>query len=307
MSHKSDKKLISIVGPTAIGKTSLSIKLAQHLNTEIISCDSRQFFKEIKIGTAAPTEEELSQAKHHFIGNLSIQQDYSVGDFEKEALKLMDKLFQKYNILIMVGGSGLYERAINEGMDEFPDISPSIKEELINIHQEKGLDFLQNQLQELDPEYYNQVDLQNPSRVIRALEICIGSGKPYSSFLKNNIKKRNFTSVKIGLEAPREIIYERINQRVSTMIDNDLVDEVKDLLPFKNKNALQTVGYKEIFEYLEGKTTLETAIEEIKKNSRRYAKRQLTWYRKDKNVEWFNYQNFEGVLSFVDNLVRNAQ
>ncbi|MCO6565477.1 MAG: tRNA (adenosine(37)-N6)-dimethylallyltransferase MiaA [Apibacter sp.] len=297
--NKNSKILFSIVGPTGIGKTTLSIILAQHLKTEIISCDSRQFYKELNIGTAAPTPEELSLVPHHFIGNLSINQDYSVGDFEKDALGKIFELFNTFDQLIMVGGSGLYEKAVNEGIDTFPDIDAHIRQELVIEMQEKGLSYLIDELKKNDPKYYSQVDLNNPVRVLRALEIFRGTGKPYSSFRNNLIKKRNFTSVKIGLTASRDIIYDRINKRVDLMMEKGLLNEVISLQSYRHKNALQTVGYKEIFEYLDGNISLEFAINEIKKNSRRYAKRQLTWYRRDNSVNWFDYCNIQEIVDFV--------
>lgn len=297
--NKNSKILFSIVGPTGIGKTTLSIILAQHLKTEIISCDSRQFYKELNIGTAAPTPEELSLVPHHFIGNLSINQDYSVGDFEKDALGKIFELFNTFDQLIMVGGSGLYEKAVNEGIDTFPDIDAHIRQELVVEMQEKGLSNLIDELKKNDPKYYSQVDLNNPVRVLRALEIFRGTGKPYSSFRNNLIKKRNFTSVKIGLTASRDIIYDRINKRVDLMMEKGLLNEVISLQSYRHKNALQTVGYKEIFEYLDGNISLEFAINEIKKNSRRYAKRQLTWYRRDNSVNWFDYCNIQEIVDFV--------
>lgn len=297
--NKNSKILFSIVGPTGIGKTTLSIILAQHLKTEIISCDSRQFYKELNIGTAAPTPEELSLIPHHFIGNLSINQDYSVGDFEKDALGKIFELFNTFDQLIMVGGSGLYEKAVNEGIDTFPDIDAHIRQELVIEIQEKGLSYLIDELKKNDPKYYSQVDLNNPVRVLRALEIFRGTGKPYSSFRNNLIKKRNFTSVKIGLTASRDIIYDRINKRVDLMMEKGLLNEVISLQSYRHKNALQTVGYKEIFEYLDGNISLEFAINEIKKNSRRYAKRQLTWYRRDNSVNWFDYCNIQEIVDFV--------
>jgi tRNA dimethylallyltransferase len=297
--NKNSKILFSIVGPTGIGKTTLSIILAQHLKTEIISCDSRQFYKELNIGTAAPTPEELSLVPHHFIGNLSINQDYSVGDFEKDALGKIFELFNTFDQLIMVGGSGLYEKAVNEGIDTFPDIDAHIRQKLVIEMQEKGLSYLIDELKKNDPKYYSQVDLNNPVRVLRALEIFRGTGKPYSSFRNNLIKKRNFTSVKIGLTASRDIIYDRINKRVDLMMEKGLLNEVISLQSYRHKNALQTVGYKEIFEYLDGNISLEFAINEIKKNSRRYAKRQLTWYRRDNSVNWFDYCNIQEIVDFV--------
>ena len=302
--NKNPKILWSIVGPTGIGKTALSIELAKNLKTEIISCDSRQFYKELKIGTAAPSSEELSLVPHHFIGNLSIAQDYSVGDFEKDALRKINELFNKYDQLIMVGGSGLYEKAVNEGLDNFPDIDSKVREDLMVEIQEKGLSYLQEELKKNDPEYYSQVDYNNPQRVMRALEIFRGTGKPYSSFRKNLVEKRNFTSVKIGLTASRDLIYDRINKRVDLMMKKGLLEEVISLQSYRHKNALQTVGYKELFDYLDGNSSLEFAVSEIKKNSRRYAKRQLTWYRRDESVNWFDYQSTQEIVDFVTEKIR---
>lgn len=302
--NKNPKILWSIVGPTGIGKTALSIELSKNLKTEIISCDSRQFYKELKIGTAAPSSEELSLVPHHFIGNLSIAQDYSVGDFEKDALRKINELFNKYDQLIMVGGSGLYEKAVNEGLDNFPDIDSKVRKDLMVEIQEKGLSYLQEELKKNDPEYYSQVDYNNPMRVMRALEIFRGTGKPYSSFRKNLVEKRNFTSVKIGLTASRDLIYDRINKRVDLMMEKGLLEEVISLQSYRHKNALQTVGYKELFDYLDGNSSLEFAIDEIKKNSRRYAKRQLTWYRRDESVNWFDYQSTQEIVDFVTEKIR---
>ncbi|NNL15785.1 MAG: tRNA (adenosine(37)-N6)-dimethylallyltransferase MiaA [Flavobacteriaceae bacterium] len=282
--------LISIVGPTAIGKTSLSIKLAQHFNTEIISADSRQFYKEMKIGTAAPTPIELAKVRHHFIHHRSVQEDYNVGAFEKDAINKLDLLFKSYKIVVMVGGSGLYLDAVTKGLDYFPDIDTTIRERLNKRLKNKGLSVLQKQLKELDIEAYNTIRLDNPQRVIRALEICLGTNKPYSSFLNQNKSSRNFKTITIGLNADRQIIYDRINQRVDLMLDEGLIEEVKILLPYQHLNALNTVGYKELFKYINGEWTLEFAISEIKKNTRRFAKRQLTWFRKDKEIVWFDYE-----------------
>lgn len=282
--------LITVIGATAIGKTALSIQLAQHFNTEIISCDSRQFFKEMSIGTAVPSAEELAAATHHFIQNKSILDHYSVGQFEKDALKKLDELFSKNNIVVMVGGSGLYTNAVIEGFDDFPEIDPEIRKKL-NKQIEKGeLKILQNQLKELDPESYQTIEIENPHRLIRALEICIGTGKPYSSFKNKDKVKRNFIPLKIGLTAEREIMYERINKRVDLMMQEGLLEEVKTLYPHKELNALQTVGYRELFDYFDGKCTLEFAVEEIKKNTRRFAKRQVTWNRKDESIHWFDFK-----------------
>lgn len=282
--------LISVIGPTAIGKTSLSIKLAKYFNTEIISADSRQFYKEMQIGTAAPTTEELKEAKHHFIHHKSIHDTYSVGSFEKDAIKCLNKLFKIHNIIIMVGGSGLYVDAVTKGLDYFPDVDKSIREQLNKQLEQNGLQTLQNQLLELDPNTYNSIAKKNPHRVIRALEICIGTGKPYSSFLNKVKTPRNFKTITIGLFADREIIYKRINNRVDIMMKEGLLNEVKTLEKHKHLNALNTVGYKELFRYLEGKYDIEYAVAEIKKNTRRFAKRQLTWFKKNKDTLWFDYQ-----------------
>ena len=285
----SSKYLITIVGPTAIGKTALSIQLAQHFNTEIISCDSRQFYKEMTIGTAVPTKEELNAATHHFIQDRSIFDTYSVGDFERDALNKLDELFKIHDVIIMVGGSGLYVDAVINGLDYFPEIDPSVREELNKELENHGLHYLQHKLKELDIDSYHQIALDNPQRVIRALEVCIGSGKTYSSFKNKPKAKRNFNSIKVGLQADREIIYDRINQRVDIMIQEGLIEEAKKLHPHKKLNALLTVGYRELFEAFEGIITNEFAIEEIKKNTRRFAKRQLTWFRKDTSILWFDY------------------
>lgn len=294
--------LLSIIGPTAIGKTSLAIQLAKEYQSDIISADSRQFFQEMNIGTAVPSKQELEMAKHHFIQHISIQQEYTVGDFEKDALNKLDYLFTKNNPQIMVGGSGLYIDAVINGLDKFPKVNPEIRTQLNSDLKEKGLPYLQQQLNVLDPITANKIALDNPQRVIRALEICIGTNKPYSSFINQPKEKRNFTPIKIGLTAPRDIIYQRIEQRVDIMMNNGLLEEVKKLLPYKNLNALNTVGYKELFLYLENKCSLETALDEIKKNTRRFAKRQLTWFRKDKSITWFDVTTnpLEDILTFVN-------
>lgn len=287
--------LITIIGPTAIGKTALSITLAQHFGCSILSCDSRQFFKEMKIGTAVPSEEELAAAPHYFIQNKSIFESYSVGDFEQEALTKLDELFQQNNIQIMVGGSGLYVDAVLKGFDEFPAIAASVREEINQKYEDLGIEFLQEKLKELDPTYYQKITienpqtLQNPQRMKRFVEVCIGSGLPYSSFIGKRTNKRNFTPIIIGIEAEREIMYERINQRVDLMVADGLIEEVKNLLPYQNLNALQTVGYRELFDYFDQKTSLNEAIEQIKMNTRRFAKRQMTWFKRTENTTWFDY------------------
>ncbi len=295
--------LISIVGPTAIGKTNLSIKLAKHFNTEIISADSRQFYKEMKIGTAVPSKEELNVAKHHFIQHKSIKENYNVGDFERESILKLEELFTQHSNVIMVGGSGLYVKAVTEGLDYFPAIDSKVRTELNKRLKTEGLKTLQEQLKNLDEITYNSIALDNPQRVIRALEVCIGSEQPYSSFLTNPKKERNFQTITIGLEADRSVIYDRINQRVDIMIENGLIEEAKQLFKHKSLNALNTVGYKELFDYFEGNITLEFAISEIKKNTRRFAKRQLTWFRKNSDITWFNYEvNVENILQHIENI-----
>lgn len=295
-----NKYLISVVGPTGIGKTALSIKLAQHFNTEIISADSRQFYKEMQIGTAAPTKTELEQAKHHFIHHISVEDQYSVGDFERDAIALLDKLFKKYQTIVMVGGSGLFVNAVTNGLDNFPDVDAAVRKQLNDDLENKGLPYLQEQLKALDEESYKTIAIDNPRRVIRALEISIGTGKPYASFLKKKETNRDFKTITIGLNAEREIIYRRINKRVDLMVQEGLLDEVKQLLPKQTLNALNTVGYKELFEYFNGNIVLDEAIEEIKKNSRRYAKRQLTWFKKQPDILWFDYNtDFSEITSAI--------
>lgn len=295
------KTLISIVGPTAIGKTALSIKLAQHFKTEIISADSRQFFKEMNIGTAVPSTEEQQAAKHHFIQHISIKDNYSVGDFERDAISKISEIHKKNDVAIMVGGSGLYVKAVTKGLDNFPDVDGNIRLELNERLKNEGLEALQKQLKDLDSIAYNSIAIDNPQRLIRALEICIGSGQPYSSFLTNAYKSRPFNTISIGLNAERPIIYERINERVDMMVNNGLVAEAKELLPYKHLNALNTVGYKELFNYFEGEWTLDFAISEIKKNTRRFAKRQLTWFRKDDTIKWFDYTcNVVQIIEYIE-------
>lgn len=296
--------LLTIVGPTAIGKTALGIALARHFKTEIISSDSRQFYKEMKIGTAVPEPEELQAAKHHFIQHISVRDNYSVGHFERDALDKLDELFKKHRTVVMVGGSGLYTDAVLYGLDHFPKVDSEIRKDLKARFKEGGIATLQKRLKDLDPVTYKKIDLDNPQRVIRALEICIGTGKPFSSFQKNSRAERDFTPIKIGLTADRAIIYERIDKRVDLMVQNGLVEEARSLLPYKHLNALNTVGYKELFAYFEGAYTLDFAIAEIKKNTRRFAKRQLTWYRKDEGILWFDYgEKVEKVVETVNRLV----
>ena len=299
------KYLISIVGPTAIGKTALSIKLAQYFKTEIISCDSRQFFKEMTIGTAVPEIEELAAAPHHFIQHKSISEEYNVGSFENEAIAELNELFKTNDIVIMVGGSGLYVNAVVNGLDEFPKVDKSIREELTNRLATEGIASLQKQLLELDPISYHKIAIDNPQRTSRALEICIGSGKPYSSFLNLKKNNRNFETVSIGLTADREFIYDRINKRVDIMLQNGLLEEVKALLPHQELNALNTVGYKELFKYLSGEWEFDFAISEIKKNTRRFAKRQVTWFKRNKETTWFDYKyEIQEVTNYLNKVIQ---
>lgn len=283
------KLLITVIGATGIGKTRLSILLAQALKTEIISCDSRQFYKEMNIGTAVPSQEELHAVKHHFIQNRSIYEDYSVGAFEKDALNLLSELFKKHDVVVMVGGSGLYVDAVTRGLDEFPKIDPNIRKKLKEKLDNEGIESLQNELKILDPISYERIDIFNQQRLIRALEICLGSNHPFSYYLGVHNKKRDFKSIKIGLTADREVIYDRINQRVDLMMEKGLLEEARTLFPNKSLNALQTVGYRELFAFFEGLNTLDTAVAEIKKNTRRFAKRQGTWFRRDPDIKWFHF------------------
>ncbi|MEW7279290.1 tRNA (adenosine(37)-N6)-dimethylallyltransferase MiaA [Aquimarina sp. 2201CG1-2-11] len=298
------KHLLVVIGPTAIGKTSLSIALAQHFKCEIVSADSRQFYKEMSIGTAAPDATELKAAPHHFIQHRSIKADYSVGDFEKEAIQKIEQLFTTHNYVVLVGGSGLYVDAITKGLDDFPDVDEQIRTTLKEEYQNNGIESLQKQLKKLDPVYYNKVDIHNTHRVMRGLEVCISSGKPYSSFLNQSSKKRSFNTIKIGLTAERSIIYDRINQRVDLMIKHGLLDEVKGLYEHKALNALNTVGYKEIFKHFDHEWELDFAISEIKKNTRRFAKRQLTWFKKDTEIEWFDYK--ENINSIITHITKSS-
>ena len=289
------KYLITIIGPTAIGKTSLSIALAQQFQCEIISCDSRQFFKEMRIGTAVPSDDELAAAPHHFIQNKSIFENYSVGDFEKEAIHQINELFKTNDFAILVGGSGLYVDAILKGFDSFPDIEATVREEVNAKYEQQGISYLQDQLALLDSTYFQKISLENPQtllnpqRMMRFVEVCIGTGKPYSSFLNQTKNNRDFTPIIIGLEAERSVMYDRINQRVDIMMNEGLLAEAEQLYPHKELNALQTVGYRELFRYFDGDDSLEFAIEEIKKNTRRFSKRQLTWFKRTENTQWFDY------------------
>ena len=285
------KKLISIIGTTGIGKTKLAIEVAKYFETEIISCDSRQFFSEMKIGTATPSNEELAEVPHHFIGNLSVEDYYSIGQFEKEAIAKIEELFKHHEVVILVGGSMMYEKAVIEGLNDLPEANEENQQKLENIFHEEGIGSLQKILADLDPEYFNIVDRDNPRRLFRAIDIIWQTGKTYTENISEQVKKRHFEVVRIGIEAPREVIYERINHRVDKMLADGLVNEVKSLLPFRNHLSLRTVGYSELFRFFDGDWTVDFAVEEIKKNSRRFAKRQLTWYRKETDIHWVNFEN----------------
>lgn len=300
------KSLIVIVGPTAVGKTALSIDVAQKLNTEIISADSRQFFKEMSIGTAKPLPNELQQVQHHFINSHSVSDDYNAGKFGEEALTFVNNFFKKKDLLLLTGGSGLYIDAVCNGMDELPKADEKIREQLSDNLKQNGIIALQQLLKEHDPVHYEKADLLNPHRLIRAIEVCIVTGKPYSDFRKGDRKQHDFQIVKVGLTIERKELYEKINQRVDDMIQQGLLEEVRSLLRYKNQKALQTVGYKELFDYLEGKTDLETAVALIKQNTRRYAKRQLTWFGKDKEIKWFHPKELQEIMNYITSFIENA-
>jgi tRNA dimethylallyltransferase len=282
------KNLIVVAGPTAVGKTAAAIELAKHYNTVVVSADSRQFFREMSIGTAKPNAAELAQVKHYFIDSHSINEPFSVGDFEKQGLALLDELFKIHDHVILAGGSGLYIKAICEGFDDLPTADPYTREKLNQELEEKGLTHMQEKLKAVDPVYYTEVDLSNPQRIIRALEVFESSGKPISFYRQSTVNKRPFNIIKLALNLPREILYKRINDRVNIMMQQGLLAEVTELLSYRHLNALNTVGYSEIFDYFDGKLTLQKAIEMIQQNTRRFAKRQLTWFRKDKSFIWFD-------------------
>ena len=281
-----DKKLIIVLGPTAVGKTEYSLQLAEHYQTEILSCDSRQMYREMKIGTAAPSEEELKRVPHHFIGNLSIHDYYSCGKYEIEALAKCEELFQKHDTLIMTGGSMLYIDAICKGIDDVPNIDEELRNTLWRRFEKEGIEPLRSELKLLDPDYYNSMDLQNGKRIIHALEICLQTGKPYSVIRQNKAKERSFNIEKIGITRPREELYDRINKRVDIMFEKGLVEEARSLYSFRHLNSLNTVGYKELFEYFDGNWTLDYAKQMIQQNSRHYAKKQITWFKRDESIHW---------------------
>lgn len=294
------KKLISVVGTTGIGKTKLAIALAKYFNTEIISCDSRQFFREMSIGTAAPSTEELSEAPHHFIGHLSVKDYYSIGQFEIDTLNVLERLFEQKNVVIMVGGSMMYENAVIEGLHQLPEADTENQKKLAEILKTEGMEKLQKMLKSMDEVYFNKVDLENSRRLLRAIDVMWQTGETYSNLISKPLPERNFETIRIGIEAPRETIYERINTRVDLMLEQGLLNEVKSLVEFKDLQALKTVGYTELFRYLDGEWDFDFAVSEIKKNSRRFAKRQLTWYRGEDNIHWVDFRkSYEDSLSLL--------
>ena len=295
-----NKTLIILLGPTASGKTDLAIDLANHFKTEIISADSRQFYKEIPIGTAAPDSIQLAKVKHHFVGHLSVRDNYNVFRFEQDVLKLLEKGFQTREVFIMTGGSGLYIDAVCHGIDDLPDPDPMLRNSLDKLFKAQGIEALQQKLKELDPDYFRTVDLKNSKRLMRAIEVCLQTGKPYSQQRLKKGKERSFNIIKIGLDAPRETLNQRINLRTDEMINAGWLDEAEAVFPLRNLNALNTVGYKELFSYFDGERTLEEALVKIKTNTRRYAKRQMTWFRKDKSIHWFEPGKVEEIIGFIE-------
>ena len=294
------KKLVVVVGPTAVGKTATAITLAQHYQAEIISADSRQIFRELTIGTAKPDETEMSAAPHHFINSHSIHEEYDAAQYGRDALELIHNLFQTHDTLILCGGSGLYVKAVLEGFDDIPDVPEEIRENLVHEYEQHGLSWLQERMQTLDPEHYEVIDQQNPHRLMRALEVRIGTGQSIASFRGQNTVQHPFQVVRIGLELPREILYTRIDQRMDAMIAHGLFEEAEALYPYRQHQALQTVGYQEIFAYKEGQYDRDEAIRLLKRNSRRYAKRQLTWFRRDAAMRWFAPNDIAGMLTYID-------
>jgi len=297
----SRKKLIVIVGPTAVGKTGVAIQVAQHFKTEIISADSRQIYSELTTGTAKPTEVELRQVPHHFINSHSIHQDYDAARFGEETLELIHKLFEHYDYLVVCGGSGLYIKALLEGFDDIPEVLDEVRDQLIEEFEDKGLLWLQNKMRELDPEHFQKIDQKNPVRLMRALEVKIATGKSIADFQILAKKQHLFNIIKVGLELERSVLYKRIDERMDNMISAGLFEEAQNLYSYKNHNALQTVGYREIFEYLDGKYDKEEAVRLLKRNSRRYAKRQLTWFKRDEEIEWFLPDDLTGIIDRIQN------
>ena len=294
------KKLIIVLGPTGVGKTELSLSLAEHLGCDIISCDSRQFYRELRIGTAAPDEDQLKRVRHHFVGMLELEDYYSCGRFETEMLKKAEELYNEKDTLIMVGGSMLYIDAITKGIDDRPEVDEELRNSLWERYEKEGIEKMRDELKMLDPKYYEQMDQKNYKRIIHALEICIATGKPYSDLRSQSSKKRDFDIIKIGLSLPREELYERINKRVDKMVEKGLIEEAKALYNKKDLNSLNTVGYKEIYKWMDGEWDKDHAIEMIKQDSRRYAKKQMTWFKRDEEITWFDPTEIEEVTKFID-------
>lgn len=302
-----NKTVLIICGPTAVGKTSAAILLAKHFHTKIISADSRQCYKELNIGVARPSEKELQQVPHYFIASNSVNEKINAAYFERFALQKVNELFQQHDVVIMVGGTGLYIKAFVEGLDSIPEVDESIRKKIINEYEAKGLEWLQSEVKDKDPSYYAVGEIQNPQRLMRALEVMESTGRSVVEFRTNTKGKRDFNIIKIGLELPKEELHQNINTRVDKMIEDGLVDEVRSLNGYRDVNALQTVGYSEIFEHLDGKITLATAIEEIKKNTRHYAKRQMTWFKKDKEVNWLNAKQTGNMIAMAQKLVDDVK
>lgn len=291
--------MVAVVGPTAVGKTAVAINIAQTFDTDVISADSRQIFRELSTGTAKPSSEELRQVRHHFIDTHSIFDDYDAAQYGREAIKLISELFQQHDTLILCGGSGLYIKGVTEGFDDIPDVPSDIREKLMQHYERDGIEWLQREMQILDPEYFETIDQKNPHRLIRALEVRIGTGSSISTFRTAARVAHDFDILKIGLELPREELYQRINNRMDKMIEDGLFEEAHDLYPHRHRQALQTVGYQEIFDFMDGKFDREEAVRLLKRNTRRYAKRQLTWFKRDAGVNWFSPDDLEGILQFV--------
>ncbi|RZT93313.1 tRNA dimethylallyltransferase [Ancylomarina subtilis] len=298
------KTLIVLLGPTGVGKTDLSIRIARHFNTEITSSDSRQVYREMRIGTAVPEKEQLEAVKHHFIHSHSIHDYFSSWECEQKTLALLNEKFKEKDQMLMVGGSMMYIDAVCNGIDLIPTISPELRKEVCDRYEKNGLEAMQAELKELDPIFYDQVDLQNAKRVIHAVEVCLMSGKPYSSLRTNKTKERNFNIIKIGLNRDRTELYNRINQRVDMMIADGQIEEARDLFEFKDLNSLNTVGYKELFEHFKGNISLDKAIELIKRNSRHYAKRQLSWFRRDEKIKWFHPDQEDEIIAYLDEQIK---
>lgn len=304
---KSPRTLIVLIGPTGVGKTELSLDIAEKFKSPIISADSRQLYADIKIGTAAPTEEQQKRVKHYFVGTLKLTDYYSAAQYELEVMKLLDELFLKHDTIILTGGSMMYIDAICKGIDDIPTVDNETREMMMDKYEREGLENLCAELKLLDPEYYSIVDLKNPKRVIHALEICYMTGKTYTSFRTGNKKERPFNIIKIGLKRDREELYERINRRVDMMIEEGLVDEVKSVYQYKNLNSLNTVGYKEIIQYLDGNCTLDFAIEKIKQNSRIYSRKQMTWFKRDTDIAWFHPDDKQEVMNYIDSYINDIK